>query len=45
MAEDESFAVSSVKVSDMRGIYLCSDDLPNHSLYLEYGDVDHGEMG
>jgi hypothetical protein len=38
------FAVSPVKVSDIRGTYLCSDDLPNQSLYFEYGDTDHGEM-
>ena len=39
------FALSSVRVSDVRDIWLRSDDLPEQGIYFDYGDTEYGEMG
>ena len=41
---DESFTVSSVRVSDMRSNLLYSNDLSERGIYFEYGDTNYGEM-
>lgn len=44
LREMSRFTISSVRVSDMCGNQLCSDDLPEQGMYFEYGDSDYGEM-